>query len=282
MSVPKTILVDLYDPHQAKRLLDVAIGIARPHSAHIIGLFVLPPPLIIGAGMPGAPSPLIIDHVRKHVQKNVDVVKVIFDAAIAGSGCVGEWRVEDAENSSVSEVLLAHARSADLIVDSQPIGHADELDANDLADLLVIESGRPVIIVPVNGPLLPIGRRIVVGWNGRREAARAAFDALPLLRGAEAVKVVWVNAGDDPGVAGDVPTADLCTALARHGVHVEGSDTTPEAFNAGEALLKEVGAFRADLLVMGCYGHSRLREFVFGGATQHVLKNMCIPVLMSH
>ena len=108
------------------------------------------------------------------------------------------------------------------------------------------------------------------------------FDALPLLKKASEVIVVWINPQEDGEAAGDLPGVDICTALARHGVQCEATQNIRPSANVGATLLSTVKNNAADMLVMGCYGHSRLREFVFGGATRHVLESMTVPVLMAH
>ena len=152
----------------------------------------------------------------------------------------------------------------------------------DFADMLATDSGRPVLVIP-NEPKAPFAaKRILIGWNGRREATRAAFDALPLLKRAEEVKVLWIDPQNEPNTAGDLAAADLCAALARHGVKCEETASVSPKLSVGETLVFESTKFAWDMLVMGCYGHSRLREFILGGATRHVLSRMTIPVFMSH
>ena len=108
------------------------------------------------------------------------------------------------------------------------------------------------------------------------------FDALPLLKKADDVKVIWIDPQGDSDTVGDLPAADLCAALARHGVKCEETASVSPKLSVGETLLFEATKFGWDMLVMGCYGHSRLREFILGGASRHVLQNMTLPVLMSH
>jgi nucleotide-binding universal stress UspA family protein len=151
----------------------------------------------------------------------------------------------------------------------------------DVPDRLATDSGRPVLIVPHTPRKKFALKRVLVAWNGRREATRAVFDALPILKKADAVEVMWLN--PQYGVQmGDLPAADLCAALARHGVKCEESAAISPKSSVGETLLFEATKYDWDVLVMGCYGHSRLREFILGGASRYVLKNMTIPVLMSH
>jgi nucleotide-binding universal stress UspA family protein len=189
--------------------------------------------------------------------------------------------MDDAQPWPVARKVAEHARVADLVV----IGQADPEWAVSVMtegpEELVLGCGRPVLVVPSRGDFADVGGCIVVAWNGRREAARAAFDALPLLQKAESVRVLWISP-DDSGAADDVPAADLATALARHNVRCEAAETARLEAGVGETLLAAVRDARADLLVMGCYGHSRFRELILGGATRHVLNTMTVPVLMSH
>ncbi len=127
-----------------------------------------------------------------------------------------------------------------------------------------------------------IGERVLAAWNARREAARAVFDALPILQRAKEVRVVWVNPQSERELAQDIPAADICAALARHGVQCQAVEEERPHIGVGETLLACAKDYEADLLVTGCYGHTRLREFVFGGASRHVQEHMSIPVLMSH
>jgi nucleotide-binding universal stress UspA family protein len=123
---------------------------------------------------------------------------------------------------------------------------------------------------------------VVVGWDASREAARAVRDALPLLTQAKVVEVVSVNPRPADLGHGDVPGADIALYLARHGVNVEVQRIETRELDVGNALLSHVASEAADLLVMGGYGHARLREIMLGGATRTILHDMTVPVLMSH
>jgi nucleotide-binding universal stress UspA family protein len=177
--------------------------------------------------------------------------------------------------------VLEHARVSDLVVASQTDHEWPASGWLDVADLVAVGSGRPVLIIPNASQLTHIGTRVLVAWNGRREAARAVFDALPILKRAEVTKVVWIDpqSGGEPERTLD---QDICEALFRHGVKCDKTKRVTPRDGVGPTLMAQAETFGADLLVMGCYGHSRLREFVFGGATRHFLKNMSVPVLMSH
>ena len=275
----RTILVQQHDRRRQRALLGAASQLARGFEAHLVGLNVLPPIIVI-PGVDAGGAAVIEEH-RDEYRQEIVALKALFEETTRGEPFVAEWVEVDAGYESGTTKLIELARSADLVVVSTrdpEWGYSSHLEA---PDRVVLESGRPVLVVP--GSTVPsVGRRIVVAWNGRREAARAVFDALPLLKQAEQVTVVWVNPQDDGKAAGDLPGADICMALARHGVKCEATQNIRPAGNVGETLLSTVKVNAADLLVMGCYGHTRLRETVFGGATRHVLEHTTVPVLMSH
>jgi nucleotide-binding universal stress UspA family protein len=176
---------------------------------------------------------------------------------------------------------MEHGRTADLIMVSQIAENPAVNIESGLVEHVVMESGRPVLIIPQKGSLADI-KSVVVGFNATREATRALFDGLPLLRSAKDVRVVWVDPYKERSVAGEVPGAEAAAALARHGVRATAEGLAAGGINAGEALLLHVSDLGAELLVVGAYAHSRMREYIFGGATQHVLAHANVPVLMSH
>ena len=275
----KTILVHCNDSARLPRLLEPAMALADLFKAHVIGLSVTPPVSIITAGMPGAPDTIVLDeHCHTYRAQN-PLMKAAFGTAAAARSVAAEWREAEAGSGSVAASVLDYARAADLVIAAQAAqGQADSWHM-DIADRLALESGRPVLIVPNEGVVQSAGMRIVLAWNARREAARAMFDALPLLRHADSVSLVQVDPSHGEGTDSLAAVSD---ALDRHGIRV-GQDVISSAKgDAGAALLAQCKTASADLLVMGCYGHSRLREIVFGGATRHVLAHMTLPALMSH
>lgn len=192
----------------------------------------------------------------------------------------GEWRVS--EGRAVLTVPL-HARYADLAI----LGQQDPDDARVRGWTTVIEAtllnaGRPILVLPYAGTVSSIGQRVLIGWNARREAARAVHDALPLLRNAESVTVLAVDplVGDD--AHGEEPTADLARHLARHGLHVTARHTKSDGLDPADILLNMAADESMDLLVIGGYGHSRMREIVLGGVTRRLLQSATVPVLISH
>ena len=279
--VYKTILMHCNDRRRIAALLTPTVRLAEAFQSHLIGLSIVPPISVVAGGVPGAP-PFTIDAHCQLYREQSPAMRTAFEETVRGRGMAAEWIDDDAGGYSVAEYALPHARTADLVVASQTDPEWALTDWLDIPDRLAMESGRPVLIVPNTGAREEIGEKVLVAWNGRREAARAVFDALPILERAKSVKVVWINPRTERETAGDVPALDIGAALARHGVRCEATEVTRPRENAGKVLLDCAREGGADLLVMGCYGHTRLRELVFGGASRYVLSHMSIPVLMSH
>ena len=275
----KTILMHVNDDRRMGRLLAPSVALAEKSQAHLLALSVVPPIAVITETH--GYSMVIDEHCKAYRERNPGM-RAAFEAAVANRGLTTEWRDDDAGAFPVIDRVLPYARAADLIIASQTDPTWGTSGWLDIADRLAIEAGRPVLIIPNTDMGERMGEKVLVAWNGRREAARAVFDALPILQQAKEVRVVWVNPQAEGELAGDFPTVDICMALARHGVKCEAMEQLRPKEDVGETLLTCVGESSADLLVMGCYGHTRLREFVFGGASRHVLGKMAIPVLMSH
>ena len=273
----KTILVHI-DPGKRNSVrVDVAIRLARQHDAHLVALHALAPfepPGYVMAEM----GPSIVDAQRQMAAVAMARTEAEFTQQVSAADLRNvEWRtaVEDPVDA-----MTLHARYADLVV----IGQTDTSDrmnvAADFPERLVLAAGRPVLIVPSVGSFATVGKRILVAWNPSREATRAATDAIPLLQRADTVHVMAVNpkAGQHGAVAG----ADIGLYLARHGVRVEVKTDHGAEIDVGNELLSRAADLDADLIVMGGYGHSRLKEWVLGGATRTILESMTVPVLMSH
>ena len=171
------------------------------------------------------------------------------------------------------------ARRYDLSIVGQPNPETDERESL-FVEAALFDFGRPVLIVPyIQRTALKLDRAMVC-WDGGRPAARATADALPFLARTKSVELVTVARG--PGDRNEIPGADIAHHLARHGLKVELKELVANDIDVPNALLSHAADISADLIVMGGYGHSRLREFVLGGATRGILSSMTAPVLMSH
>lgn len=275
----KTILLHLNDERRVAGLVDAAAHLATRYQSHLIGLFVMPPVPTYGATSFGAS---IIKSGVTTFREEAKRVHSAFEDACRGRPLVAEWRLVENPLTGVAETIMDHGRACDLIIASQRDRSWDFSTVLDEPERVAIESGRPTLVIPNAGRFPAFGKRVTVAWNGKREAARAVFDALPLLKSAELVRILWVNPQKERKQAGDVPTAEIAASLARHGVKCEAATTQATGMAISDLLLSGLSDDSSDLLVMGAYGHSRLREFVFGGATREIFEHMTVPVLMSH
>jgi nucleotide-binding universal stress UspA family protein len=281
----KTILVLLNDARHVQVLLDAACAIARQFDGHLVGLYVLPAVKIYSdVGMLATPA--VFEGYRNHFKSKLNGVRQAFEASAKKDKLKSEWRLVNSDFPDVAESAIMHAHSADIIITCQTdIGPEGNIE-RDLNERLVMETGRPVLIIPLKGRFSPpgegIAERAIVGINGTPESTRALFDAIPLLCMVRETRLVWVDPQRQKSESGDVPCAEEAMLLSRHGINAAADSMATDGRNAGEALLMRASDLGADLLVMGAYAHSRMSEFVFGGATRHVLANMNIPVLMSH
>ncbi len=278
----KSILVHLNSEHRASRLIDAAMQLALPPNAHLIGLFVVPHVPFSSPIFPKVSGAIIQGGLNTY-RKTGEDIRQAFELATVGQPIVADWRLYEPKTVGYVEAVLDHARAADLVIAAQKESEWDYADMFDVPDALAMESGRPVLVVPKSGEVRVIGERILVAWNNSRESARAVFDALPLLQRAKEVRVLCVEEPNKPQSARDIAGAEISTALARQGVNCIADHIKPtKRVEAGEELLVQVNKHNCDLLVMGCYGRSRLREFILGGASRHVLQHATVPVLMAH
>lgn len=248
---------------------------ARAHDAHIIGLGAKAPipPVFVGDGG-GYPVMAELEALRER-DLAADAERFATTMQAAGFKARSEWRSADGDPVGA---LAFHARYADLTVVSQGDPAKDDSLTLELPGDLALASGRPVLVIPYVGAQASIGRKVLIGWNATRESARAVADAMAILETAEEVVVATVSERGIRETAGQ----DLARWLTRHAIRAEVVAVAAGGIGAGEALLNIAMEQGADLLVMGCYGHSRLREAILGGASRTLLRSMTIPVLMSH
>ena len=276
----KNILVYVDDSEQVDDRLDVAVGLARTHEAHLAAIYAIPEPYIpsyVGGGY--MPAELIESQAERAHERAAEA-RTRLEERMNRLGIEAEWRQTE---GYAAEVVSLNAKYADLTV----VGQANPDDPQNypnpgLPAEVALSAGRPVLVVPYVGAGHEVGKNVLVAWNGSREATRAVNDALPILKCADKVTVLAVNPRKGDSDHGDVPSADISLHLARHGVKVEASQTVTDAIDVGGILLSRISDLGADLVVMGAYGHSRMRELMMGGATRDLLRYMTVPVLMSH
>ena len=277
----KDLLVVVDHGRNCPARVDLAVRLARDHDAHLTGLYVSTLSSVHPSVLAQFP-PEVRALQKGALREAADRARTLFTEGVerGGLGLTTEWREAEGD---VGDVAALHARYVDLTV----IGQTDPDDiplgaARDLPERVILGAGRPVLVVPYAGRFATIGERVLLAWNATREATRAANDALPFLRRATRVAVLSVNPRGGPGGHGAVPGADIALHLARHGVRAEAASIATDEVGIDDMLLSQAADSGADLIVMGAYGHSRLGELVLGGATRHILRQITVPVFMSH
>jgi nucleotide-binding universal stress UspA family protein len=257
----KNLLVVVDNGANAAERLRIGAALAERFEAHLAALYVAPlsNPASPDAGMRA---------------------RALFEETAGARIPRAEWRTA---HGFPTDVAAVHARYADLVI----LGQIDPTDRTAAIDSprpedVALSAGRPVLVIPYVGKFRSLGQRVLCGWNASREATRALNDALPLLRTADSVTVMTIDPLISREAHGEVPGADIALHLSRHRVRVSTEATVSGGIGVGNVLLSRASDLAADLLVMGAYGHSRLRELVLGGATRIVLESMTLPVLMSH
>jgi nucleotide-binding universal stress UspA family protein len=261
----RTILVDLTADGPVEGRLHAARSLASRFDAKLVGLHVTPPIELTAwqGGWSVYIPPQVAEAQRKANQEAKARVRAVFDRA-CGADPAMAWREAEGDPS----LLLAEAaHTSDLVVTAMggTLGTPERI---------VMAAGVPVLTVPPDTPH-DFGHVALVAWKGTREAARAAHDALPFLRTARHVVLCTV------GEQGAASLDEAAAMLDRHGVAVHLERVGGTEASAGEILLAQATAHGADLLVMGAYGHARVREVIFGGATHQVLREATLPVLFS-
>jgi nucleotide-binding universal stress UspA family protein len=274
------LLVHLDATPQAARRLAVARQIAQAHGSAITALYAATPSLL---DMPfvSESGPSVGAILRKLDDEQRARARDAFGQSLAAPGIRAIWA--EVRGEPMMAAFAQQALFADLLVlgqyspdDVQPSGVPP-----DFAEALMASSGKPALIIPYAGVPAANYGTVVIAWKPTREAARAVSAAMPMLQAARQVHVVsWSGAPSTVQVDGDRLTLDGC--LKQRGVKAvwHRQDDEPDSF--GELLLLQAFYLQADLLVMGCYSHSRAREWVLGGASRTVLRSMTLPVLMSH
>jgi nucleotide-binding universal stress UspA family protein len=264
---------------EAAGILDFAGELAEERGAHLTGVFMQPLPTLTPAeAFARGKAMLSVSEAHRAELVRIEAdYAALFEDIVRRHGIQSEWRSLSHWNSEVG----AHAYYADLVVIARPDSGGQTDGPPGLAESLLLSSGRPIILFPTRSIVSRI-RRILVGWNARRESVRAVADALPLLIRAEAVEVLAIDDERHPTGHGKKPdAADVRRHLARRGVNVKVQRLSSEGKEVGHLLLSQADAFGADLVVMGAYGHSHLREWMFGSVTRMVLREASLPVLMS-
>lgn len=278
----KTLLVHADESVHMPKRVEIAADLAQRNDAHLIGAAAtaLPGtyylPELIGE------STVSLSAYLEYLRQRAEATLATFESIVQRKGVnTFEKRVI---NDEAGAGISMQARYADLVI----VGQTDPDESlpatqSGFPEYVVMNSGRPVLIVPHASAVGQIGKRVLAAWDGSMEATRAFTAAIPFFREAELVQVAVFDPKPRSGVHGEQPGADMALYLSRHGIQVEvAQHVKPGNVDTGDALLSHAVDFGADMIVMGCYGHSRFREVLLGGVSNTILRSMTVPVLMAH
>lgn len=261
--------------------LNATWALAECFGAHVTAFFVIAEPFMRG----GAGHHMPTEVVRAHLSRVEADAEAVFAAAREEANRRGiglETRHEAGSLDRLPGILARNARNADLVIVGEPNPERRGADETLLVESAFMDTGRPALVVPEGGAREMPPKRVIVAWDGSREAARAVHDALPLLSLAEDVIILIVDPEKLGPRFGQQPGAGVQTHLVRHGVRARVKQVASGGTAIAELILAQANEEGSDLIVMGGYGHSRLREMMIGGATRHMLERMTLPVLFAH
>ncbi|QKC84169.1 universal stress protein [Mesorhizobium sp. NZP2077] len=273
----KTIVAILQNEQDAERVLDCAIPLASRYESHLIGIHAeaLPVPYTSATGFPDTEFLQVSADMNR---ERADKLQAVFLRRIEDSGLSFEWRSLESFSGDSALTGISSVRAADLIVAAQrDTGGDPSADV----DTLVYDAGRPVLVVPSAGPLVTTFKHVLLAWNGSKEAARAAFDALPFIIEAEKTDILVIDPPDTLDESPEAAGAEIASALSRHGANVSVSVQKSGGTSVDDMIQNRVAETGADLLVLGAYSHSWLRQLLFGGVTRTVLRTTQVAAFLS-
>lgn len=270
----RSIVACLDQDDSSRRLTDFAVSVAAQQEAHLTGMYLsyVPAPIY---DLYGGLGPMIVEWEKQDDERRTGYEEHLRRCASL-AGVNADWVV--CQDLSW-RLAMAHARTADLAVIGQKRPGYTDLSQG-FYDSLVLKAGRPVLFLPYACDIPPAFDKIIVAWDGSREAARALADALPFLRKARHVTVLSAMSGRND--SHELPDVGIGAYLARHRIKAELERDDNVAIEPAQLLLSHAATTGADLLVMGAYGHNRFGEMIMGGATRTIMREMTLPVLMSH
>jgi nucleotide-binding universal stress UspA family protein len=276
--VIKDIVVNLSVGEKASPACDYAVSVAATFDAHLAGIAFLYDPIVPVSGAGYIPAD-VIDAQERENEEATRAALNRFNTACSRAGVGAEPLTLSASFAGVGEQFSRVARRFDLSIVGQAEPESSAVEEI-IAESALFESGRPVIVVPyIQRAPLKLDN-VMVCWDGSRASTRAIADAMPLLAKAGRVEVVIVT--NERGKQDEIEGADMGEHLARHGLNVDVKRTALGDIDVADVLLSHAADAGSDFMIMGGYGHSRLREFVLGGVTRSIFRSMTVPVLMSH
>ncbi len=275
----KDLLVHVPTTQPARPVVNYAASLAAKLGARLDAIAFGYEPINAELTFEGAAAvAAVMELQRERALQEAEAALAVFEAESKLQGVTFSSRKAAAIPAEAAETAGALARLYDLTIVAQPVAGASAL-YNLVPEAVLFNSGRPMLMVPYIQERGFEAKRIMICWDGKRAAARAVLDAMPFLTQAEAVDIIAVN---EDAEATEATAAALATHLARKNISAKAEHLTADRAEIHNTILSAAADRSTQLIVMGGYGHSRLREFVLGGATRGILQSMTIPVLMSH
>ncbi|MEH6645988.1 universal stress protein [Sulfitobacter sp.] len=275
----KTILACLTGDTGADSLMRAASALARRHDAHLIGLHTIESLMIYPGIVMHIPDTVYETYGVSQKEKSA-ALKALFERYTHAEDFVSEWRLLASGSETAADRIVESARCADIVLMAAAAPESDNYANVHLIETVIQDAGRPVIVIPSNFDADALGRSILIGWNGTREAARAAHDALTVLQDGDTAHILRVN--DKSQIADhDATSNDLAAVFARHGIDTTLVHKTWEKPGVAGALNKEAFEKGADMIAVGAFGHSHAYDFVIGAATRDLLRGSDLPVMFS-
>jgi len=275
----KTILVCLTTQAHADTLMKAAVPLARRHGAHLIGLHTLEA-LEVYPGIAMHVSDAMFKSFNERQKSEADGIEAIFKAHTEAEDFVSEYRLLQAQSSTAADRMIESARAADLVIMAHGDKDTDRYDQRRVQSAVIQQSGRPVIVVPLDYDGPEIGQHILLGWSDTREAARAAHDMLTVVRPGAEISLLRVKHSASNELR-DSDMLDMTSALARHGHNVELRHLDQAGKAIADVLMSCAFEQGCDLVVTGAFGHSTAYDFVVGATSKALLRNARLPVLFS-
>ena len=262
--------------------MESCFSLAKVFSAHVTGIHLMPSPLIpvYGIAYPEVTtlSYAAADQIQEF-EDNAIALEKEFDGLALKHGISASWKKYEGIDINF---IIENARYADILVTPQGYSRYGETTYHRFNDYLCTYLGRPILMIPDLKKVFSLPKKIIIAWSESQEAARAVHDALPFLHMADEVQIVYAAKTNNAEKVSMIFCDDLRLHLSRHGINSDVFLPDSSAKGVGKTLIDTALEFDADLIVMGAYGHSRMREIVLGGATKYLLENTAIPLLLSN
>jgi nucleotide-binding universal stress UspA family protein len=276
----RTLLAILDTPKTTRQVTDFAVALANQFQAHVVGAHAEAVAMVPLVAPMEIPDPATVQALQDMAHRETEEVEKLFREAARREGLSHEWRSFVTSSGFNSAALIDSARSSDLVIAAQGESGILSETRSELESFL-FESGRPVLLIPhILTTPQPI-RRVLIAWNGSREAARATFDALPFLKTADEVEIFTVDAAENAVQSAEMAGVEIAAALARHGIKVTVNSQQKSGLAPAMAIENRLSDGSIDLLVMGAYGNKRWWEMLFGGVTRTLLDSMTALTLLS-